>query len=50
MNELHIYINQTIKEPSWIPLIIVCLDSFIITLDTTFMNVSIPSFVKTNVI
>ena len=42
--------NETIKEASWIPLILAACASFIIALDTTFMNVSIPSFVKTNVI
>ena len=33
--------NETIKEHSWVPLIIVALASFIIALDATFMNVSI---------
>ncbi len=37
--------NENIKEHSWIPLILVCLASFIIALDTTFMNVSISSVV-----
>ena len=37
--------NDTIKEHSWIPLILVCLASFIIALDTTFMNVSISQVV-----
>ena len=37
--------NETIKEHSWIPLLLVCLASFIIALDTTFMNVSISSVV-----
>ena len=33
--------NETIKEHSWIPLVVVALASFIIALDATFMNVSI---------
>ncbi len=37
--------NETIKEHSWIPLIVVALASFIIALDTTFMNVSISQLV-----
>ena len=37
--------NETIKEQSWIPLIIVALASFIIALDATFMNVSIAQVV-----
>ena len=37
--------NKTIKEHSWIPLIIVALASFIIALDATFMNVSISQVV-----
>ena len=37
--------NETIKEHSWIPLILVCFATFIIALDTTFMNVSISSVV-----
>ena len=37
--------NKTIKEHSWIPLIIVACASFIITLDSTFMNVSISQVV-----
>ena len=37
--------NETIKENSWIPLILVCFATFIIALDTTFMNVSISSVV-----
>ncbi len=37
--------NETIKEQSWIPLIIVALASFIIALDATFMNVSISQVV-----
>ena len=37
--------NETIKEHSWIPLLLVCLASFIIALDTTFMNVSISQVV-----
>ena len=37
--------NETIKEHSWIPLILVIFASFIITLDTTFMNVSISQVV-----
>ena len=32
--------NETIKEHSWIPLIVVAFASFIIALDSTFMNVS----------
>ena len=37
--------NETIKEQSWIPLIVVALASFIIALDATFMNVSISQLV-----
>ena len=37
--------NETIKEHSWIPLILVACASFIITLDSTFMNVSISQVV-----
>ena len=37
--------NETIKEHSWIPLILVCFATFIIALDTTFMNVSISAVV-----
>ena len=37
--------NETIKEHSWIPLIVVALASFIIALDATFMNVSISQLV-----
>ena len=37
--------NVTIKEHSWIPLIVVALASFIIALDATFMNVSISQVV-----
>jgi EmrB/QacA subfamily drug resistance transporter len=37
--------NETIKEHSWIPLILVASASFIIALDTTFMNVSISQVV-----
>ena len=37
--------NEKIKEHSWIPLILVCFASFIIALDTTFMNVSISQVV-----
>ena len=37
--------NETIKEQSWIPLIVVALASFIIALDATFMNVSIAQVV-----
>ena len=37
--------NETIKENSWIPLIVVALASFIIALDATFMNVSISKVV-----
>ena len=37
--------NETNKEQSWIPLIIVALASFIIALDATFMNVSIAQVV-----
>ena len=38
--------NETIKEHSWIPLILVACASFIITLDATFMNVSISQLVR----
>ena len=37
--------NETIKEVSWIPLILAACASFIIALDTTFMNVSIAQVV-----
>lgn len=37
--------NETVKEQSWLPLIIVALASFIIALDATFMNVSISQVV-----
>ena len=37
--------NKNIKEHSWIPLILVACASFIITLDTTFMNVSMAQVV-----
>ena len=37
--------NETVKEHSWIPLILVASASFIIALDTTFMNVSISQVV-----
>ena len=37
--------NETIREHSWIPLILVACASFIISLDTTFMNVSISQVV-----
>ena len=37
--------EENIKEHTWIPLILVCLASFIIALDTTFMNVSISRVV-----
>ena len=37
--------NKTILEHSWIPLILVACASFIITLDSTFMNVSISQIV-----
>ncbi|MBE6499975.1 MAG: MFS transporter [Methanobrevibacter thaueri] len=37
--------NETIKEHSWIPLIVVACASFIIALDATFMNVSISKVV-----
>ena len=37
--------NETIKEHSWIPLIGVALASFIISLDSTFMNVTISQLV-----
>ena len=37
--------NETLKEHSWIPLILVACASFIITLDATFMNVSISKVV-----
>ena len=38
--------NETIKEKSWIPLIVVALASFIIALDSTFMNVTIFQLVS----
>lgn len=37
--------NETNRQHSWIPLILVACASFIITLDTTFMNVSISQVV-----
>ena len=37
--------NESIKENSWIPLIVVACASFIIALDATFMNVSISQVV-----
>jgi EmrB/QacA subfamily drug resistance transporter len=37
--------NETIREHSWIPLILVACASFIIALDTTFLNVSISQVV-----
>ncbi len=37
--------NETNKETSWIPLIVIALASFIIALDATFMNVSISQVV-----
>ncbi len=37
--------NDTIRQHSWIPLILVACASFIITLDSTFMNVSISQVV-----
>ena len=37
--------KDTIKQHSWIPLILVACASFIITLDSTFMNVSISQVV-----
>ncbi|WP_407410580.1 MFS transporter [Methanobrevibacter sp.] len=37
--------NETIKEKSWIPLIVVAFASFIIALDATIMNVSISQVV-----
>ena len=37
--------NETIKEQSWLPLLVVAFASFIIALDTTFMNVSISQVV-----
>lgn len=37
--------NETIKEHTWIPLVLVACASFIITLDSTFMNVSISQVV-----
>ena len=37
--------DETIREQSWIPLIVVALASFIIALDATFMNVSISQLV-----
>ena len=40
-----IKMNETIKEQSWIPLIVVAFASFIIALDATFMNVSISQVV-----
>ena len=38
--------DETIKEHSWIPLIVVAIASFIIALDATFMNVSISHLVS----
>ena len=38
--------NKTVMAHSWIPLILVACASFIITLDTTFMNVSISQVVS----
>ena len=37
--------DKTIMEHSWVPLILVACASFIITLDATFMNVSISKVV-----
>ena len=37
--------NETVKEQSWLPLIVVACASFIIALDATFMNVSISQVV-----
>ncbi len=37
--------NETIREQSWLPLILVACASFIIALDVTFMNVSISQVV-----
>ena len=37
--------NDTVKEQSWLPLIIIAFASFIIALDATFMNVSISKVV-----
>ena len=37
--------NDTIKEQSWTPLVIVALAAFIIALDATFMNVSIAQVI-----
>ena len=37
--------NETNRQHSWIPLILVACASFIITLDTIFMNVSISQAV-----
>ena len=37
--------NETVKQNSWIPLVLVACASFIITLDATFMNVSISKVV-----
>ena len=37
--------NETVRQHSWIPLILVACASFIIALDTTFMNVSISQVV-----
>ena len=37
--------NETIKEHTWIPLVLLACASFIITLDSAFMNVSISQVV-----
>ena len=37
--------NETIKEQSWIPLLVIAMASFIIALDATFMNVSMSQVV-----
>ena len=37
--------NETLEQHSWIPLVLVACASFIITLDATFMNVSISKVV-----
>ena len=37
--------NETMKENSWIPLIVIAFAAFIIALDATFMNVSISQVV-----
>ena len=37
--------SETVKETSWIPLIVIAMASFIVALDATFMNVSISQVV-----